>query len=148
MLNTQVAGLPRKWSFNSEPPWGCLELHFEREGCSLFPDLTVTLPLRLEHSKARRYASTSLLIQEILRKLIHKGHWEATGCALGQSCQIFSVPGTLKVLVIFFMAPISSVQFSRSVMSDSLRPHESQHARPPCLSPTPGVHPDSHPLSQ
>ena len=35
----------------------------------------------------------------------------------------------------------SSVQFSRSVMSDSLRPHKSQHARPPCPSPTPGVHP-------
>ena len=34
----------------------------------------------------------------------------------------------------------TSVQFSRSVMSDSLRPHESQHARPPCPSPTPGVH--------
>ena len=33
----------------------------------------------------------------------------------------------------------SSVQFSRSVMSNSLRPHESQHARPPCPSPTPGV---------
>ena len=31
----------------------------------------------------------------------------------------------------------SSVQFSRSVVSDSLRPHESQHARPPCPSPTP-----------
>ena len=43
---------------------------------------------------------------------------------------------------------LSSVQFSRSVMSDSLRPHESQHARPPCPSPTPGVHSDSHPLSQ
>ena len=41
-----------------------------------------------------------------------------------------------------------SVQFSRSVVSDSLRPHESQHARPPCPSPTPGVHPNSHPLSQ
>ena len=38
----------------------------------------------------------------------------------------------------------ASVQFSRSVMSDSLRRHESQHARPPCPSPTPGVHPDSH----
>ena len=38
---------------------------------------------------------------------------------------------------------ISSVQFSCSVMSDSLRPHESQHARPPCPSPTPGVHSDS-----
>ena len=43
---------------------------------------------------------------------------------------------------------ISSVQFSHSVMSDSLRPHESQHAKPPCLSPTPGVHSDSRPLSQ
>ena len=42
----------------------------------------------------------------------------------------------------------SSVQFSRSVMSDSLRPHESQHARPPCPSPTPGVHSDSSPSSQ
>ena len=41
-----------------------------------------------------------------------------------------------------------SVQFSRSVMSDSLRPRESQHARPPCSSPTPGVHSDSHPSSQ
>ena len=35
------------------------------------------------------------------------------------------------------------VQFSRSVASHSLRPHESQHARPPCPSPTPGVHSDS-----
>ena len=43
---------------------------------------------------------------------------------------------------------ISSVQFSHSVMSDSLRPHESQHARPPCLSLTPGVHSDSRPSSQ
>ena len=42
----------------------------------------------------------------------------------------------------------SSVQFSRSVMSDSLRPHESQHARPPCLSPTPRVHSNSCPSSQ
>ena len=35
------------------------------------------------------------------------------------------------------------VQFSRSVMSDSSQPHESQHARPPCPSPTPRVHPNS-----
>ena len=50
----------------------------------------------------------------------------------------------------------SSVQFSRSVVSDSLQSHESQHARPPCPSPTPGVHSNSwvsdaiqpsHPLS-
>ena len=41
-----------------------------------------------------------------------------------------------------------SVQFSCSVVSDSLRPHELQHARPPCPSPTPGVHSDSRPSSQ
>ena len=41
-----------------------------------------------------------------------------------------------------------SVQFSHSVVSNSLRPHESQHARPPCPSPTPGVHSDSRPSSQ
>ena len=43
---------------------------------------------------------------------------------------------------------ISSVQFSHSVVSDSLQPHESQHTRPPCPSPTPEVHSNSHPLSQ
>ena len=40
-----------------------------------------------------------------------------------------------------------SVLFSCSVMSDSLRPYESQHTRPPCPSPTPRVHSDSHPSS-
>ena len=40
----------------------------------------------------------------------------------------------------------SSVQFSRSVVSDSLRPHELQHARPPCPSPTPRIHPNPCPM--
>ena len=43
---------------------------------------------------------------------------------------------------------INSVQFSHSVMSDSLQPHQLQHARPPCPSPTPGVHSNSYPSSQ
>ena len=43
---------------------------------------------------------------------------------------------------------IRSDQISCSVVSDSLRLHESQHARPPCPSPTPGVHSDLHPSSQ
>ena len=46
-----------------------------------------------------------------------------------------------------YTAQYHSVQFSRSVMSDSLRPHELQHARPPCPSPTPGVHSNSCPSS-
>ena len=47
-----------------------------------------------------------------------------------------------------FMQSLVSVQFSLSVMSDSLQPHESQYARSPCPSPTPGVHPNSCPSSQ
>ena len=43
---------------------------------------------------------------------------------------------------------ISSVQFSCSVMSNSLRPHELQHTRPPCPSPTPGIYPNPCPLSR
>ena len=43
---------------------------------------------------------------------------------------------------------LHSVQFSSSVVSDSLWPHELQHTRPPCPSPTPGVHSDSRPLSR
>ena len=49
------------------------------------------------------------------------------------------------ILTLFYFF---SVQFIHSVVSDSLRPHESQHTRPPCPSPTPGVHSDSRPTSQ
>ena len=55
-------------------------------------------------------------------------------------CSIFKYP----VTPLYF----SSVQFSRSVVSDSLQPQESQHARPPCPSPASGVHSDSCPSSQ
>ena len=51
-----------------------------------------------------------------------------------------------KEIHLFWYEYLSSVQFSLSVMSDSLQPHEPQHARPPCPSPTPGVHPNSCPL--
>ena len=43
---------------------------------------------------------------------------------------------------------VQSVQFSCSVVSNSLQPHEPQHARPPCPSPTPGVHSNSRPSNQ
>ena len=48
----------------------------------------------------------------------------------------------------YYLQLFSSVQFSHSVVSDSLWPHGLQHARPPCLSPTPGVYWNSCPLSQ
>ena len=51
-------------------------------------------------------------------------------------------------LCLFQPAGFRSDQISRSVVSDSLRPLELQHARPPCPSSTPGVHSDSRPSSQ
>ena len=54
----------------------------------------------------------------------------------------------MSCLIILHCYSVCSVQFSHSVMSDSLRPHGSQHARPPCPSPAPGVHSDSRPSSQ
>ena len=60
----------------------------------------------------------------------------------GQSIRLSASASVLPMNIQF-----SSVQFSRSVVSNSLRPHESQHARPPCPSPTPGVHSDSCPSS-
>ena len=84
-----------------------------------------------------------------------------------ESCHIFKKLYTLKLLLqrifltqgwnfwvsciagrFFTVWAMSSVQFSFSVVSDSLRPHELQHARPPCPSPTPGVHPNPRSLSQ
>ena len=51
---------------------------------------------------------------------------------------------TIQMLI---KAQFTSVQFSCSVVSDSLQPHESQHARPPCPSPTPRAYPNSCPLN-
>ena len=49
---------------------------------------------------------------------------------------------------VVYLLQFSSVQFSRSVVSDSLQPHEPQYARPPCPSPAPGVHPNPCPSCQ
>ena len=54
----------------------------------------------------------------------------------------------IKILLLLLIVQFSSVQFSHSVVSDSLRPHELQQARPPCPSPTPGVYSNSCPSSQ
>ena len=61
------------------------------------------------------------------------------------SCMMF-VSSYLVSLPLFTL--VQSVQFSHSVVSDSLRPHEPQHTRPPCPWPTPGVYPNSCPLSR
>ena len=70
---------------------------------------------------------------------------------LPEFAQIMSMDVMLSNHLILFcpllLCVCKSVQFSRSVVSDSLQPHEPQHARPPCPSPTPGVQPHPCPLS-
>ena len=80
-----------------------------------------------------------------------KGAWQATihRVTKGSDMTLWlnektATPSRLVLRAVWF----SSVQFSRSVVSDSLWPHESQHARPPCPSPSPGVHSNSCPSSR
>ena len=61
--------------------------------------------------------------------------------------QLCATPET-NILTSQILLTFRSDQISHSVVSDSLRPHESQHARPPCPSSTPRVHSDSRPLCQ
>ena len=61
---------------------------------------------------------------------------------------LLCLPFSLQISLFPFIYVFSSVQFSRSVVSDSLRPHELQHARPPCPTPAPGAHLNSCPLSR
>ena len=89
-----------------------------------------------------RYADDTTLmadIEEELKSLLMKVKEESKNLASNS---------TFRKLSSWHLVPFSSVQFSHSVVSDSLRPHESQHARPPCPSPTPGVHSNSRPSSQ
>ena len=63
------------------------------------------------------------------------------------SCILYKSDKLICSRAAFESGDFSSVQFSRSVMSNSLRPHESQHARPPYPSPSPRVYSDSCPSS-
>ena len=77
--------------------------------------------------------------------------WKTQQCPQDWKMSVFiPIPkkGNAKERSNYHTIALISVQFSHSVMSNSLPPHESQHARPPCPSPTPGVHSDSHPSSQ
>ena len=80
-----------------------------------------------------RYADDTTLMaerEEELKSLLMKVKEESEKVALKLNIQKTKIMAS---------GPIISVQFSRSVVSDSLRPHELQHARPPCPSPSPGV---------
>ena len=87
-----------------------------------------------------------MLSQLVLQKFLQINHFymcfSSNSSALTM-CQLKLVSDSS-----WLKSSFSSVQFSCSVMTDSLRPHESQHTRPPCPSPTPGVYPNSCPSSR
>ena len=75
-------------------------------------------------------------------------HWGSDAIQPSHPLLSLSLPAfNLSHLRVFSNESVLCIQFSRSVANDSLRPHESQHARPPCPSPTPGTHSDSRPSS-
>ena len=78
-------------------------------------------------------------------KHLHSGH-STFKINFLQPCVNKSSSDSPKKLLFDFKAKSHSVQFSGSVVSDSLQPHGLQHARPPCPSPTPGVYSNSCPL--
>ena len=85
------------------------------------------------------------------REITKRRHWNQLGISSSlrwlfkySKSQVFVGPEVREK----GMPDVSSVQFSCSVVSDSLPPHESQHTRPPCPSPTPGVHSNSRPSSR
>ena len=89
-----------------------------------------------------RYANNTTLMaesEEELKSLLVKVKEESEKAGLKLNIQKTKIIAS---------SPIQSVHFSHSVVSDSLRPHGLQHTRPPCPTPTPGVHSNSCPLSQ
>ena len=105
------------------------DIHFVCSGLELntqnLQGLPVFLCLKHPRASAKQLESTSR-VQSLLKSC----WWPIPNCL---PCPAFQ---------------FSSVQFSRSVVSNSLWPHGSQHARPPCPPPTPRVHSDSHPSTQ
>ena len=102
--------------------------------CSKFPDVPLfrPKPSMEDDLRARRCSFTIKPAKECF--VMEVFHWT-----------FGNLPCYLSNIITY---QFSSVQFSHSVMFDSFRSHELQHARSPCTSPTPGVHPNSCPSSR
>ena len=83
-----------------------------------------------------------------LMDLIHPASYPSRSPQSTELSSLCYTAASYKLSILHVLVCISSVQFSHSVMSDSLPPHELQHTRPPSPLPTPGVHSDSHLSSQ
>ena len=111
-------------------------------------------PLGQEDTLEKEMATHSSILAWIIPWIEEPGGLHSTGSqrvghdwATSLSLSICNMLQNM-FITIYEMIVFQTVQFSHSVVSDSLRTHESQHARPPCPSPSPRVHSDSCPSSQ
>ena len=102
----------------------------------------MTLPLSTAFTESHRFWVVVFSFSFVSMHILISYFISSVICWLFRSV-LFSLHMFVFLIDFFF-----SVQCSRSVASDSLQPHESQHTRPPCPSPTPGVHSNSCPSSQ
>ena len=108
---------------------------------------TVSFSTRLMIQDISHFTYWYLLIKQCLTKECSIKFWWMNSKILKDSSKCWTWADK-KLHKWVRCAAFSSVQSSHSVVSDSLWPHEPQHARPPCPSPSPGVHSDSCPSSQ
>jgi len=110
------------------------------------------------HLDTKMFIPNSLLLVMIqctnFYSVFQNTKFKVTACADSPPMSALLVPFSAQISrhchhsrgILFKYLYKSSVQFSHSVVSNFLQPHELQHARPPCPSPTPGVHPNPCPL--
>ena len=118
------------------------------------PMLAAEFVTRLVHGKAMilLFGKMSLLI--LPKNVLHSPSWIQLGAPLLSKLKYSHLPRIVLDYICcqynYWSFPFSkcSVQFSRSVVSNSLRPYGLQHTRPSCPSPTPGVHSNSCPVSR
>ena len=125
----------------------CMRVKNESEVAQSCPTLNDPMDCSLPGSSIHGISQARVLECKLLQSCPTLGN--PMDCSLpGSSIHGIFQARVLEWGAIAFSESYLSVQFSRSVMSDSLQPHESQHARPPYPSPTPGVHSNSRPSSQ
>ena len=123
--------------------------------CSLWHCTLLPSPVTSTTGHCFFFGSISSSFLEVFLHLSPVAYWTSTDLRADLSVSHFFLPfhtdnGVLKARILkWFALPFfSSVQFSPSVVSDPLQPHELQHARPPCPSPTPKVYSNLCPSSQ
>ena len=129
----------------------CAPIHGVAKSWTQLSKHTHTSQTGITHSRSHSHRSEKAIPEN------ERSHLQPQFSLVAQSCPTLcdpmncSMPGfpVLHHLPGFAAThAVDSVQFSHSVVSDSLQLHESQHARPPCPSPSPGVHSDSRPPRQ